>query len=244
MTETQFILNLWTNTKQSVGCQKSWPGGGYNTECIIPTYGVFNSFDEIDFDELPSTFVIKTTHDSGTVFLCNDKNRLDYNALQRIMIERLKKNYYWYTREWQYKNVQPRIIIEKKLDGNKGIPEDYKIFCFNGKARICLYVSDREKDVRSDYYDMNWNKYPFVQGHPNSQHVIEKPMCWEKMVSVAECLSKGFPHIRVDFYIDKYGKFYIGELTLTHFSGLVPFEPDEWDRKLGEYLNLPNKHLL
>ena len=202
---------------------------------------MYNSFEEIDFDSLPNEFVIKATHDSGTVVVCNNKKNLNLHDLKEKMKRGLSYNYYWYTREWPYKDVKPRIIIEKKLESNKGVPEDYKIFCFNGKARFWFYASDRDTHVKFDYYNMEWNKLPFIQGHPNSDCSIEKPDLWEDMVSVAEFISKGFPNIRVDFFIDKYGQFYVGELTMTHFSGLVPFEPDSWDNRIGEMLVLPNK---
>lgn len=212
---------------------------GLPTDCIIPTIGVYDKFDEIDFNKLPNQFVIKATHDSGTVVVCQDKNLINLQNLKNKIEKGLKHNYYWFSREWAYKNVKPRIIIEKKIESQNGVPEDFKIFCFNGKAKFWFYASDRDTHVKFDFYDMDWNKLPFKQGHPSSDKIIKKPDCWDEMVNVAELLSKDLPHLRVDFFIDVYGNFFVGELTLTHFSGLVPFEPEEWDEKLGEYLVLP-----
>lgn len=173
--------------------------------------------------------------------MCNSKSQMDMDVLKAFINKGLMKNYFWYSREWPYKDVKPRIIIEKKLESNKGVPEDYKIFCFNGEAKFWFYASDRDTDVKFDFYDMDWNKLPFKQGHPNSNYSIEKPQCWKEMVAVAELLSSGFPHLRVDFFIDKFGKFYVGEMTLTHFSGLVPCSPEKWDKYFGDMLELPKK---
>lgn len=213
---------------------------GMDCSCIIPTYGVYNHYEDIDFDKLPISFVIKTTHDSGGVVVVNDKDNLNHIKAKQKLEKSLKRNYFWFTREWPYRDVKPKIIVEKKLETIEPVPIDWKIFCLNGKAKFWFIAYDRSDDVKFDFYDMDWNKLPFIQGHPNSQIITQKPDCWDKMVEYAEFLSKNIPCLRVDFYIDKYGQFYIGELTFTHFSGLVPFEPDEWDYKLGELIKLPN----
>lgn len=206
---------------------------------IIPTYGIYDKFDDIDFDKLPQSFVMKTTHDSGGVVVVQNKKDFDKEASRAKLESSLRRNYFWFSREWAYKDVTPRIIIEKKLETDEPVPKDWKIFCLNGKAKFWFIAHDRMGDIKFDYYDMDWNKLPVVQGHPNSDIVPEKPECWDNMVECAELLSKGIPCLRVDFYVDKYGQFYIGELTLTHFSALVPFEPEEWDYKFGSMLELP-----
>ncbi len=208
-------------------------------DSIIPTYGVYNKFDEIDFGALPDSFVMKTTHDSGGVVVVQNKKDLDKEASKSKLESSLRRNYFWFSREWAYRDVLPRIIIEKKLESEEPVPKDWKIFCFNGEAKFWFIAHDRMGEIKFDFYDMNWNKLPVVQGHPNSDIVQEKPACWDKMIECAELLSKGIPCLRVDFYIDKYGLFYIGELTFTHFSALVPFEPEEWDYKFGSMLELP-----
>lgn len=221
--------------------QEKLVSAGKGTSCIIPTYSVYNHYDDINFDKLPDSFVMKTTHDSGGVVVVSDKTRLDHVSAKNKLEKSLRRNYFWYTREWPYRDVRPRIIIEKKLESEEPVPKDWKIFCFNGKAKFWFIAHDRMGDIKFDFYDMNWNKFPVVQGHPNSDIVQKKPECWEKMIECAELLSKGVPCLRVDFYIDKHGQFYVGELTLTHFSGLVPFEPEEWDYKFGSMLELPVK---
>lgn len=208
-------------------------------DSIIPTYGIYNKYDEIDFTSLPEYFVMKTTHDSGGVVVVQNKNDLDKEASKLKLESSLRRNYFWFSREWAYKEVKPRIIVEKKIESDEPVPKDWKIFCLNGKAKFWFIAHDRMGDIKFDYYDMDWNKLPVVQGHPNSDIVPEKPESWNKMVECAELLSKGIPCLRVDFYVDKYGQFYIGELTLTHFSALVPFKPEEWDYKFGAMLELP-----
>lgn len=212
---------------------------GKDTSCIIPTYGLYDHYKDIDFSSLPDSFVIKTTHDSGGVVVVDDKNLLDHTKAKKKLEKSLSRNYFWYTREWPYRDVTPKIIVEKKLETIEPVPIDWKIFCLNGKAKFWFIAYDRAEDVKFDYYDMEWNKLPVIQGHPNSSLVAQKPKCWPQMVEYAELLSQGIPCLRVDFYIDKYGQFYIGELTLTHFSGLVPFEPEEWDFKFGAQIELP-----
>ena len=210
---------------------------GLSTDCIIPTLGVFNSFDEIDFSTLPNSFVLKTTHDSGGVIVVKDKNNFDIKEARSKIMKRLKKNYYWFSREWAYKNVKPRIIVEEYLDFGTVVPDDYKVFSFNGDSKFMFYATDRSTIVKFSFFDSNWCLLNVKNGHENSTLIPNKPKCWDKVIRYANVLSKGFPIVRVDFYINN-DRFYIGELTLTHFSGLVKFDPDEFDYKFGEYIDL------
>ena len=209
--------------------------------CIIPTYGIYNHYDEINFDKLPESFVMKTTHDSGGVAVVYDKTHLDHASAKKKLEKSLTRNYFWYTREWPYKDVKPRIIIEKKLETIEKSPIDYKNYCFNGVAKYLYLVQDRDVGETVDYYDMNWNHLPIKQVYPNNSKRPQKPECWSELVECAEFLSKGIPFLRVDFYVDKDGHYYIGELTFTPSSGLSPLTPAEWDYKFGELLVLPEK---
>lgn len=209
-------------------------------EHIIPTLGVWDSFDEIDFNKLPDQFVLKCTHDSGGLIICKDKKNLDKDAAKKKINKCLKKNYYYLGREWPYKNVKPRIIAEPYMADKNGELKDYKFFCFDGVPKLLFIASDRGIDTRFDFFDMNFKHLPFINGHANSDKAILKPEGFEKMQKLAKKLSEGYPELRVDFYnID--GKIYFGELTLFHFSGLVPFEPSEWDKKIGQWIKLPPK---
>lgn len=209
-------------------------------EHIIPTLGVYDNFDEIIFDQLPNQFVLKTTHDCGGIYVCKDKTKLDKKAARKKIEKSLNYNYYYVHREYPYKNVKPRIIAEQYMVDESGTElKDYKFFCFDGKCKMLFIATDRSiGDVRFDFFDTEFNHLPFKQGHPWANKKIIKPTGFERMIEIAETLSKGFPHIRVDLY-NINGKIYFGELTFFHFSGNVPFEPAEWDYKIGEWLKLP-----
>jgi hypothetical protein len=207
---------------------------------IIPTIGgPYSSFDEIDFEALPNEFVLKTTHDSGGVVVCPDKSKLDKESARKKLERSLKNNYFYEHREYPYKNIKPRIFVEKYMVDESGKElKDYKFFVFNGKCKMLFVATDRPFDTRFDFFDAEFNHLPFEQGHPLASKKINKPENFEKMVELAEKLGTGFPHVRVDLY-NINGKIYFGELTFFHFSGNVPFKPAEWDKKIGDWLVLP-----
>lgn len=212
-------------------------------EYIIKTLRVWNSFDEIDFDCLPSRFVLKTTHDSGGVVIVKDKQNFDRLQAKSIIEKSLRNDFYICSREWPYKNVKRRIIAETYMEDETGELRDYKFFCFDGKVKSLFIATDRQvigEDTKFDFYDEEFNHLPFTNGHPNSKKRIPKPENFNEMKRLAEKLSAGFPHIRVDLYSIN-GKIYFGELTFYHWSGLVPFNPNVWDFKFGEWLKLPSQ---
>lgn len=209
-------------------------------EYVIPTLGVYNKFDEIDFDKLPKQFVIKCTHDSGGLVICKDKNKLDKKEAKKKINRCLKRKYYYHGREWPYKNVKPRIIVEKYMEDKKdGELRDYKMFCFGGRFKVMFIATNRQGDGETyfDFFDRDFNHLPFTNGHPNAPTLPHKPRNFKKMIELAEKLSKGMPQVRVDFY-DVNGKVYFGEMTFSHWSGLKPFEPEVWDRKMGDLIDL------
>lgn len=209
-------------------------------EYIIPTLGVWDSFDEIDFNKLPSQFVLKTTHDSGGVAVVKDKATMDLGKVRAKIERSMKHNFFYEHREYPYKGINPRIIAEKFMVDESGTElKDYKFFCFNGEPKMLFVATDRPFDTRFDFFDTEFNHLPFKQGHPLATKEIKKPAGFEKMLELARKLSKGFRHVRVDLY-DINGHIYFGELTFFHFSGNVPFDPEEWDYKIGEWLKLPD----
>lgn len=213
-------------------------------EYIIPTIGIFNSVDEIDYDALPSRFVLKCTHDSGGIVICKDKSTFDIKEAKTILSNGLKRNYYYINREWPYKNVKPRIIVEKYMEDESGELRDYKIFCFDGEPKAMFIATDRfdkNEETKFDFFDMDFNHLPFTNGHPNATKKIERPKGFETMKKLAEKVSQGLPHVRVDFY-DINGNIYFGEITFFHWSGMKPFNPKEWDYKFGSWLKLPMKN--
>ena len=210
-------------------------------EHIIPTLGIYDSVEDIDFDSLPNQFVLKCTHDSGGIVICQDKTQLNRKEAIKKLRKGLKSNFYWTNREWPYKNVTPRIIAEKYMTNGDGELRDYKFFCFDGVPRVMFIASDRfnkEEETKFDFFDMEFNHLPFRNGHPNATKPIERPAEFDEMRMLASKLSKGIPQVRVDFY-DVNGQIYFGEMTFFHLSGFVKFDPEEWDYKIGEMIELP-----
>ncbi len=212
-------------------------------EYIIPTLGVWDRFEDIDFDALPDQFVLKCTHDSGGLVICTDKSKLDIEKARTKINHALRRKYYLNTREWPYKEVKPRIIAEKYMVDESGYElKDYKFFCFDGRVKAMFIATDRSADTETcfDFYDRDFNHLPFINGHPNAAREIAKPEGFEEMLRLAEALGKGMPQSRIDFY-NINGKIYFGEITFFHWSGLMPFQPEEWDRTFGSWIELPEK---
>ena len=214
-------------------------------EHVIPLLGgPWESFEDIDFDTLPNQFVLKTNHDCGGVVVCKDKIKFDKKKAKKILSTHLKKNYYLAYREWPYKNVYPRIFAEKLMVDESGTElRDYKFFCFNGEPKLMYIATDRTsetEETKFDFFDMNFNHLPFTNGHPNAFVTPHRPASFETMKELSAKLSKGIPQVRVDFY-EVNGRVFFGEFTLFHMSGLVPFDPEEWDRRIGEWITLPER---
>lgn len=208
---------------------------------IIPTLGVWDRPEDIDFEKLPSKFVLKCTHDSGGIVICHDKAKLNKDEVIAKFKKALKTNYYYQNREWPYFHVKPRIIGEELMVDESGVElKDYKWFCFNGEPKALFIASDRMtpgEETKFDFFDMDFNHLPFTNGHPNANLLPRKPAGFDEMRKLASQLSVGIPHVRVDFY-DVNGHIYFGELTFYHWSGIVPFKPDNWDRVFGDWINL------
>ena len=208
-------------------------------EYVIPTLGVWDRFDDIDFDSLPDQFVLKCTHDSGGLVICRDKSKLDKEAAKEKIEASLKDNYYWHDREWPYKNVKPRIIAEEYIEDSATQElRDYKFFAFNGTVKVFYITSGRlAGDRRTDYFDMEFNHLDIQDDDKNAEIPPAIPDNFQQMKTIAESISKGIPHLRVDFY-EVNGKVYVGELTFYYLSGCVPFKPKKWDAVFGEWIDL------
>ena len=208
---------------------------------IIPTLGVWEKFKDINFEILPKQFVLKPTHTSGDVFICKDKNNIDYKELKKKVNKWLKRKYYFLHREWPYKNVKPRIIAETYIENKEEIGlKDYKFMCFNGKVKCSFVCTNRnsKQGLSVDFFDLNWKKMPFTRHYPNSGEHINKPINYNQMLQLAEKLAKNIPFVRVDFY-EVNRKIYFGELTFYPGAGFEEFSPEKYDRVLGEWLDLP-----
>lgn len=210
------------------------------SEYIIPTIGIWNDVDEIDWELLPEQFVIKSTSDSGGVVVCRDKMSLDVPKAKKKLKGLGTRDYTKYNKEYPYHNVPHRYIAEQYMEDESGYElKDYKIFCSYGKALFLFVATGRQQhDTRFDFYDTQFNHLPVLNGHPNADVWPVKPINFEKMLEIAEKLSEGIPHVRVDLY-NVNGRIYFGELTFFHWSGMVPFNPVDWDLKFGEMIQLP-----
>lgn len=209
---------------------------------IIPTLGVWDRVEDIDFESLPDQFVLKCTHDSGGLVICRDKSKLDIEQAKKTLKKALASDFYYLGREWPYKNVKPRIIAEQYMEDSKTAElRDYKFFCFDGEVKALFIASERQKigeEVKFDFFDTEFNHLDFRHGHPNSPNCPKKPETFDEMKRLAAVLSPDIPQVRVDFYeVD--GKVYFGELTFFHHGGFVPFTPEEWDYRFGEWIKLP-----
>lgn len=225
---------------------KKYVAGIIGDEYIIPTLAVYDSTSEINLDALPDKFVLKCTHDSGSVAICKDKKTFKKDEAFAMLEKGLKKNFFWENREWPYKNVKPRIIAEAYLEDIETLElRDYKFFCFDGEVKALFIAEDRQGDeeTKFDFFDADFRHLDIRNGHPNADVPPAKPHSFEKMKEMAEKLSQGIPHLRVDFY-EANGKIYFGELTFSHWSGFTPFEPEEWDLKFGQWLKLPSKKMI
>lgn len=210
-------------------------------EYIIPTIGVWDNPADIDFASLPSQFVLKVTHDSGGLVICKDKSMLDWEAVCLKLNKSLARDYYMLHREWPYKNVPRRIIAETYMEDEKSkeLP-DYKFFCFHGEPKMMFIATGRQNindETRFDFFDMSFNHLAIKNGHPNADTTPAKPQNFDLMIQLAKKLSQGIPHVRVDFY-EMNGQVYFGEMTFSHWSGFVPFEPESWDYTLGQWIDL------
>ena len=202
---------------------------------------MWDRFEDIDFSSLPDQFVLKCTHDSGSVVIVRNKKNFDKEGARKHFNACLKRDCFHGGREWAYKNVRPRIIAERFMIDDSGIGlKDYKFFCFNGEVKALFIATDRGvkgTDVKFDFFDENFKHLPFKHGHENASITPPKPEHFDEMKAIAEKLSKGMRHVRVDLY-NINGKIYFGELTFYHHCGFVPFDPEEWDYTFGSWLSL------
>lgn len=218
------------------------------SQYLVPLY--FQTFNpqELIPENLPDPpFIIKANHDSSGGIFVRDKGLVDWEMVQKQLSKRLKTNYYHFSREWQYKNIEPRIIVEKLLqDKNGNIPFDYKVHCLNGKVRmISVDMGRGTQNHYRNWYSRTWEREPFKWSSPKgpgkftdpSDQDVERPKSLEEMIRLSEILAKPFVYVRIDWY-DVDNRLYFGEITFHHDGGVRPILPKEWDKTLGEELIL------
>lgn len=206
---------------------------------LIPLLYHTKNYKDLKPENLPDkNFIIKTNHDSSGGLIVRDATTINWNSARKRFKRQLSENHYNSTKEWQYKNIEPRIIVEQLLTYEDGsIPEDYKFHCFNGKLKFIMIDFDRFGDLRTrNLYDPEWNLIKCNWGRPYGKE-LKKPNNLDEMIQIAEKLSEDFVYARIDFYLVK-GKTYFGEITLYHASGFQKFYQKECDEKFGKMLNL------
>ncbi len=211
-------------------------------EYLIPCYGVYDSFEQIDFSKLPEQFVLKCTHDSGSVEICKDRAKFDFESAKDRLTIAMGKNYYSTYREWPYKNVKPRIIAEKfMVDETVDDLRDYKVMCFNGEAKLIEVHENRfsrERGYTQTFYDREWNKLDIAQkGFLPTDEQREKPVKLEEMLALSEKIAKDMYHVRIDWYLIG-DKLYFGEITFYDGSGFTEFADEKDDIFLGNLIQL------
>ncbi len=222
---------------------REWVAEKIGAEYLVPLYGVYDKFDDIDFDKLPDKFVLKCTHDSGSVVIVKNKARMKLAAV-RAKIERgLATKMFYQSREWPYKNVKPRIICEGFLEDVKSKDIiDYKFHCFGGEPKVVGVFSERQSPdgAKANFYDMDW-KLQDIQDScwPNKPGSDEKPKDFQTMVGLARVLSSGIPYVRVDFYyVNEHILF--GEMTFFDSGARKLFKPFSVNELFGSWITLPN----
>ena len=208
-------------------------------EYVVENYAVANKWDDIDFSKMPDKFVIKCTHDSGGAIVCKDKTTFDYESAKCKVERNLAFNWFWFYREWPYRDIKPRVIVDHLLDDHTGKElRDYKWWCFNGRPTY-MYCTIKGENVYENFYDMDFEPVMIDHGFPRHQPEFEKPSNFELMKELATKLSQGVPFVRVDFF-DVEGKVYFGEFTFYDWGGMRPFKGD-WDERLGKLMDIKLK---
>ncbi len=206
---------------------------------IIPTLGVWDKFEDIDFALLPDRFVLKCTHDSGSIVICTDKQKFDWSQAGKRLKQSLQTNFFYNGREWPYKNVKPRIIAEKYMVDESGTElKDYKILNFNGKPRLIDVDYNRFTGHMRNLYTTDWKYIDASIEYPNDpEHQIKRPEQLSQMLELAGYLSEGVPFLRTDFYVIN-DKIYFGEFTFFHESGMGKFTPENLNEEMGKWIRL------
>lgn len=222
---------------------KQWVADRIGDEYLIPTLGVWDHFSQIDFDRLPQQFVLKCTHDSGSILVVKDKRTMDRKEAERKLERCLRRSWYQPYREWAYKNVKPRIIAEAYMTDESGTElKDYKVFNFDGVPKMIQVDYGRFTEHKRNLYTTDWEYLPVRITYPTDPgHRIKRPAQLEKMLELARLLSEGYPHMRTDFYCVG-DRIYFGEITFYHGSGMTRFDPPSFNLEMGGWLKLPERN--
>lgn len=231
-----------------VKCADKYEVRSYVKECgyehILPKlYGVYDDVEKIEWTNFPKKFAIKCTHGCGFNIICNNKDKLDTNESIKKLKKWMKSRYVFEAIEIQYDKMKPRIICEEYIETLSGfLPNDYKIYCFNGEPKLTLVCTERSEDVKLDFMDLNWNMIDIGAEGWESGNIPDKPECYSEMIKIAKALSKPFPFVRIDFY-DLNGKPILGEMTFTPAGCAARYYNEKGQDLLGNMIDLPKVYI-
>ncbi|WP_223129412.1 ATP-grasp fold amidoligase family protein [Sinomicrobium weinanense] len=241
-------LKLYDRTEMHTRCAdkvmvREYVADKIGNDYLIPLYFFTDNINDLHRENFPEDpVIIKTNHDSGSYRIVLDRNKADWESIRSFFRKRIRRNYYTISKEWQYKNIRPKVLVEKLLlDNNNNIPKDYKFHCFNGKVEYIQVDTDRQKEHKRNLYNLNWEKIPVEWIYANDPGELKKPDLLNEMLALAKSLSEDFIYVRIDFY-EVGGKVYFGEITFHSESGMGKFNPEEYDHILGEKMVLPVKN--
>lgn len=218
---------------------RDWIKEKIGEEYLIPLIGAWDNFDDINFDEFPDKFVLKANHGCKYNYIVYDKSKFNVTDARNKFTKWMRENFAWNSLELQYKNIPRKIIAEEYVENSDQNLNDYKIFCFDGKPKYIMFLTDRKESLKMAIFDLDWNLMPFVYNFPQYTGEVEKPAQLQKMIELAGILAEGFPHVRVDFYVLNNGSIKFGEMTFTTSSGFCRWQPAEYNRILGDMIPLP-----
>lgn len=220
---------------------RDWVKQKIGEKYLIPLLGVWEHADEIDFDQLPSSFVLKCNHGCGYNIIVKNKEKEDVHKIKKQLNDWIHEQFaYKFGFEMQYVRIHPLIIAEEYIENDNEDLYDYKVFCFNGKAKYIMFLSDRKTGLKGQIYDLEWKLQPFVHNFEKSNELIQKPDNLDELIECAEKLAKDFIQVRVDFYRLNDGSWKFGEMTFTTASGMGKWTPEEYDKILGDMIQLPD----
>ena len=223
---------------------KEYVAGIIGEECVIPTLGIWDKVEDIEWEKLPSQFVLKTTHGGGSlgVVICKDKATFNRHEAVKLLRRNMKGSDWSIQLEWPYKNVPHRIIAETYIEPSSAVKDlvDYKWYCFNGEPKFCQVIQGRTSKENIDFFDIEWKHQVFVGLNPyakNSKTIPQRPQKLHRQIDIARALSKSIPFSRIDLY-ETANQVLFGEITFYPLSGLGLFRPLDYDLRLGELIDL------
>lgn len=219
---------------------RDWVKNKIGEQYLIPLIGKWDKADDIDFDSLPKAFVLKCNHGCGYNIIVKDKDKENIEEIKKKLTTWLHERFaYRYGFEMQYERIKPCILAEEYLENKDEDLYDYKVFCFNGKAKYIMFLSNRKNGLKMQFYDLDWNLQPFVYNYEKKEEPVERPDNLDELIKCAEVLAEGYVQVRVDFYRLNDGSLKFGEMTFTSSSGMSRWEPKEYDKILGDMINMP-----